>query len=1072
LKSSPEEVLSYAGIRLRFIWSLDFLSNAAVRTQIEKSTESVSLLKRALGAVSAIRVMDERIAFWLEDVVGVAVCCGRSWESLVASVRTRCLIGVGAGIGNILQTTPLIRSVAEHIGSPVDIYIESPVPGVSALFGNSPWINMVFENKADIAAKPYERAFVTGSAGQIIPPINCDDVVVQRRKYRMHVECRKMHETRFNYLGIEEVFPDLQFSIADTRRYFLRDLRYSSVGKKVIGLCDGKKEGIWQRREWGRYVELVPLLKNAGHIVRSFGVAGQYVEGTEDYTGTSLRKTFQNLLECDCVVASDGGLFHIAEALGVPTVVMFGPTGIVKNGPVSDNVRLIHKRLPCSPCQFKVDFHRCDDNRCMSEISPEEVASIVSELTSGEPKNCKKVNLRVLDETLEHEREGGTEFCRSESEQDFFSESFSIYPDNIDFFVRAVRGNIRFRRIDRASRILLEAGSRYENSSVLDVLRAEILFARKEFEGVCRVCREILAEDRATPRDILLYMRALSKLEHWEKVVELGFDGNAENPIEAERAWLVGNAQRFLRRFSAAQESMEWSLRVRPNSPWVREAIETLRDDVYRRVDSRKSIDREGVCRVAALTLRREPFPELFCDYRDQVSIYRMYFDELEALEDSLDRFDLVCITAKDDAAIEEVARQLSFSAKRKALLCFQGSELKRKKPLFVKGILSGVPLNSSSRDSLAQLISKISVAERSHKSLGKFAGKRFILCAHHHMHRWNPHGGEYSMRAIVERVQELGGEVLVVVANMKNNQVFCEDFDEIRYVVSHTTRFEDTLRHALESYMPDCVLSWGPQSMVSAPICKEYGLPYIMFVRYWKVFCDPPYSDERMLVEPSEHERSWYGKLYKCATKVITNGQYVSDVIMKKYGAASEVAYVPVYPPDEGYAPPPIAKRPYVTLVNPRKAGGEYIIRELARRLPEIPFQVIGEPSIHLPDNVELHPYFKGHYTEMLANTRVLLFPWAEVPCGTGRVVFEAFYAGVPVVSVNTGGMKEVIPPEWLVSENEAYAEWEAAVASLYYEQPDGLVESLSQRMASFPPEAGMDLVVDTLDRTLSKQQ
>jgi len=73
----------------------------------------------------------------------------------------------------------------------------------------------------------------------------------------------------------------------------------------------------------------------------------------------------------ELVVSADSGPLHIAVALKRPVVALFGPTSKDITGPLSEeNISILQKDAGCEiPC-YKLD---CPDNRCMKEISPEEV---------------------------------------------------------------------------------------------------------------------------------------------------------------------------------------------------------------------------------------------------------------------------------------------------------------------------------------------------------------------------------------------------------------------------------------------------------------------------------------------------------------------------------------------------------------------------------------------------------------------------------------------------------------------------------------------------------------------------
>lgn len=84
---------------------------------------------------------------------------------------------------------------------------------------------------------------------------------------------------------------------------------------------------------------------------------------------TSLRELIALIKECDVFLTNDSGPMHIAAALKVPLLALFGSTSDVKTGPYK-NGKVIHKRVECSPCYKRV----CPiDFRCMKRIEVDEV---------------------------------------------------------------------------------------------------------------------------------------------------------------------------------------------------------------------------------------------------------------------------------------------------------------------------------------------------------------------------------------------------------------------------------------------------------------------------------------------------------------------------------------------------------------------------------------------------------------------------------------------------------------------------------------------------------------------------
>jgi lipopolysaccharide heptosyltransferase I len=94
---------------------------------------------------------------------------------------------------------------------------------------------------------------------------------------------------------------------------------------------------------------------------------------------TDLKTLVSLLSEAGAVVGNDSGPLHIAAALGVPVIALFGPTDPGRTGPYGwsetvngqkgHNIKVIKKSVPCSPCFRK----KCKAPVCMSSIDVEDV---------------------------------------------------------------------------------------------------------------------------------------------------------------------------------------------------------------------------------------------------------------------------------------------------------------------------------------------------------------------------------------------------------------------------------------------------------------------------------------------------------------------------------------------------------------------------------------------------------------------------------------------------------------------------------------------------------------------------
>lgn len=125
------------------------------------------------------------------------------------------------------------------------------------------------------------------------------------------------------------------------------------------------------------------LIGTAAEAVISRQIA-QGLPHVVDLSGkTNLPQLMAVIAESAALISTDTGPSHMAAALGIPVVSLFGPTQSMQTGPFSDGknaVQVLSLDLACSPCVKTPEFDTCTSNVCMEDITPTQVAASVARL--------------------------------------------------------------------------------------------------------------------------------------------------------------------------------------------------------------------------------------------------------------------------------------------------------------------------------------------------------------------------------------------------------------------------------------------------------------------------------------------------------------------------------------------------------------------------------------------------------------------------------------------------------------------------------------------------------------------
>lgn len=89
---------------------------------------------------------------------------------------------------------------------------------------------------------------------------------------------------------------------------------------------------------------------------------------------TTLEEFLALLPAADLFLGNDSGATHLAAAVGLPQVVIFGPTDEAGTAPLNPAARLVKHPVSCSPCFLR---HCPVDHRCMTGVGVEDVWPVV-----------------------------------------------------------------------------------------------------------------------------------------------------------------------------------------------------------------------------------------------------------------------------------------------------------------------------------------------------------------------------------------------------------------------------------------------------------------------------------------------------------------------------------------------------------------------------------------------------------------------------------------------------------------------------------------------------------------------
>ena len=303
-----------------------------------------------------------------------------------------------SSLGDILLSTPLIRSVkGKYPEIEIDFILKDHYKDVLI---QNPYLKNIFvyqEGKKELtklAAKLNER--------------NYDLIIDLQNNFRSKKidSYLKAEKSKFKKMDLEKLLL-VKLKINTLKNALPISVRYASVlknfqlddkgldlftnkpasslfteDKKYIGFCPGSRHftKMWPKEY---YIQLGNLLAKDQYVVVLFGgnddkeickeISSQIPDSTDLNNKDDILQTAADMKRCDAVVCNDSGLMHVACAVKIPVLAIFGST-VKEFGftPYQNkNIILENNSLSCRPCTHLGKSY-CPKGhfRCMLELDP------------------------------------------------------------------------------------------------------------------------------------------------------------------------------------------------------------------------------------------------------------------------------------------------------------------------------------------------------------------------------------------------------------------------------------------------------------------------------------------------------------------------------------------------------------------------------------------------------------------------------------------------------------------------------------------------------------------------------
>jgi len=208
-------------------------------------------------------------------------------------------------------------------------------------------------------------------------------------RHQVHYYLALLRET----LGVEgspeDFKPDVGARSLETMRAFLNQAR-RRPNRPLIALAVAAAYGPakeWPAKHFARLIDLLAEKHGAECVLvgapnerhkAEAVLALARTSGILAAGKTSVGEALALLSLCSGFAGNDSGSMHVAGALGLPTVGIFGSSRPDRTAPLGPRTKTLQRLIPCSPCLKRTC--RYGHYECLKQIQPEEVLAALEAL--------------------------------------------------------------------------------------------------------------------------------------------------------------------------------------------------------------------------------------------------------------------------------------------------------------------------------------------------------------------------------------------------------------------------------------------------------------------------------------------------------------------------------------------------------------------------------------------------------------------------------------------------------------------------------------------------------------------